>query len=207
LTKNIITIQHTEAEHHTNGMIGGNTDWPLTEKGKIQAHNIGKKLLNELDLDKKWILYSSDMTRTTETAKIVADYLNMDINYRTELREISVGDGKGTSKEWFNNNKIQENKNVSGIDYRPFNNAESKRDVWLRLEPFINEIESNIYENIIIIAHGGSIQLFTLQWLKIAIEQIEALTFWGNAGGISKMHHTETKERVLDVWNDRSYIK
>jgi len=29
--KNIITIQHPESIHHTNGMIGSWTDWELTE--------------------------------------------------------------------------------------------------------------------------------------------------------------------------------
>ncbi|MFC6463393.1 hypothetical protein ACFP65_00050 [Marinilactibacillus sp. GCM10026970] len=32
--KTIITIQHTESVHHTNGMIGSWTDWDLTEKRK-----------------------------------------------------------------------------------------------------------------------------------------------------------------------------
>lgn len=29
--KTIITIQHTQAVHHTNGMVGSWTDWELTE--------------------------------------------------------------------------------------------------------------------------------------------------------------------------------
>jgi probable phosphoglycerate mutase len=48
--KNTITIQHTQAEHHVKKMVGGNTDWPLTDLGKEQAHKIGKKLLEKLDL-------------------------------------------------------------------------------------------------------------------------------------------------------------
>ena len=41
--KTIITIQHTESIHHTNGMVGSWTDWDLSELGKEQAHRIGKK--------------------------------------------------------------------------------------------------------------------------------------------------------------------
>jgi len=29
----IITVQHTQAEHHLNGMVGGSSDWPLTALG------------------------------------------------------------------------------------------------------------------------------------------------------------------------------
>ena len=35
--KNIITIQHTQSVHHTNGMVGSWTDWELTEIGKQQV--------------------------------------------------------------------------------------------------------------------------------------------------------------------------
>ena len=46
--KHIITVQHTQSIHHTNGMVGSWTDWDLTELGKKQADHIGKKLSNEL---------------------------------------------------------------------------------------------------------------------------------------------------------------
>lgn len=42
IMKNIITIQHTQSIHHTNGMIGSWTDWDLTDKGIKQAEITGK---------------------------------------------------------------------------------------------------------------------------------------------------------------------
>jgi len=42
--KKIITIQHTQSQHHLNGMVGSWTDWELSDLGKIQADNIGRKL-------------------------------------------------------------------------------------------------------------------------------------------------------------------
>jgi len=38
--KQFITIQHTQSEHHVNGMVGSWTDWHLTEKGRQQAARI-----------------------------------------------------------------------------------------------------------------------------------------------------------------------
>ena len=35
--KRIYTVQHTQSEHHTNGMVGSWTDWNLTVLGKQQA--------------------------------------------------------------------------------------------------------------------------------------------------------------------------
>ena len=57
--KTIITIQHTQSVHHTNGMVGSWTDWELTEKGIEQAKRIGEKLQAELgDRAKNFVLYS-----------------------------------------------------------------------------------------------------------------------------------------------------
>ena len=41
--KTIITIQHTQSVHHTNGMVGSWTDWDLSELGVQQFKRIGEK--------------------------------------------------------------------------------------------------------------------------------------------------------------------
>ena len=72
--KNIITIQHTQSIHHTNGMIGSWTDWELTDLGKEQADNIGRKLSAEMK-GKEFIMYSSDLLRVSQ--KQLKLYLNI----------------------------------------------------------------------------------------------------------------------------------
>ncbi len=37
MSKTIITVQHTESEHHLNGHAGAWGNWPLTKKGHQQA--------------------------------------------------------------------------------------------------------------------------------------------------------------------------
>ena len=69
--KQIITIQHTQSEHHTNGMVGSWTDWHLTEYGRAQAECIAQRLLPLLQ-GKTWTLYSSDLLRAQETAAPLA---------------------------------------------------------------------------------------------------------------------------------------
>ena len=41
--KTIITVQHTQSVHHTNGMVGSWTDWDLTELGKKKLSNPNEK--------------------------------------------------------------------------------------------------------------------------------------------------------------------
>ena len=88
--KTIITIQHTQSVHHTNGMVGSWTDWELSELGKKQANRIGERLKTELS-EKRFVMYSSDLLRARQTAEIVGNDLGMTPVFRTELRERNLG--------------------------------------------------------------------------------------------------------------------
>ena len=68
--KTIITVQHTQSIHHTNGMVGSWTDWDLSELGIQQAKRIGEKLKVELE-DRQLVMYSSDLKRAKQTAENV----------------------------------------------------------------------------------------------------------------------------------------
>lgn len=66
--KIIITVQHTESEHHINGHIGAWGEWNLTERGRQQAFEIGKWLLWE-DCHRGFKMYCSDQPRAVQTAE------------------------------------------------------------------------------------------------------------------------------------------
>ena len=83
--KHIITVQHTQSVHHTNGMVGSWTDWDLTDLGREQADHIGRKLKDELS-GKDVIMYSSDLKRAQQTAEEIAKYLGVKPILRQELR-------------------------------------------------------------------------------------------------------------------------
>ena len=127
--KHIITVQHTQSVHHTNGMVGSWTDWDLTELGKKQADSIGKKLKEELE-GKDVIIYSSDLKRARQTAEEIAKYLNVTPVYRRELRERNLGKCCGHSVQWLRENMKTPEKTV---DDRLFSGGESRRDAWERL--------------------------------------------------------------------------
>lgn len=133
--KNIITIQHTQSVHHTNGMIGSWTDWELTALGKQQAFNIGEALRKEVT-DQHYVMYTSDLLRARQTADIVASSLEIVPIYKKELREIDLGSATGKSVEWLRKNQIKQDILISPLDYKPVPDAESKRDLYGRLLPF-----------------------------------------------------------------------
>lgn len=200
--KRIITIQHTQSVHHTNGMVGSWTNWELTALGIQQANRIGEKLKAEL-LGEKFVLYSSDLLRAKQTAENVGKHLGLVPVLKTELRERNLGKCCGKSVAWLRENLEMQEKN---IDDRLFSDAESRRDEWNRLKPFFDEVMSSENENSIIVSHGDLLSVFNTMFLGLDIETINNSELFGLAGGVSYMFENDDGKRFIKKMSDMSYI-
>ena len=200
--KTIITIQHTESVHHTNGMVGSVNDWPLSEKGVLQAENIGKNLAKELSAEYK--IYSSDLLRAVQTAEIVGKYLDIEPILKAELRERDLGEAVGHSVRWLREHMEKPERTV---DDRLFPSAESRREEWNRLKPFFDEITSNDEEYIIIVSHGDLLSVFNAMWLGLPAESLEKTELFGVSGGVSFLFENSEGKRFVKKLSDTSYMK
>ena len=200
--KTIITIQHTQSVHHTNGMVGSWTDWELSELGMQQANRIGEKLKAEL-LDKKFVMYSSDLLRAKQTAENIGKHLGISPILRIELRERNLGRCCGKSVQWLRKNLEMQEKT---IDDRLFSDAESRRDEWNRLKPFFDEVMKSDNENIIIVSHGDLLSVFNTMFLGLNVESINTSEMFGLAGGVSYMFENNEGKRVIKKLSDMSYV-
>ena len=200
--KTIITIQHTQSIHHTNGMVGSWTDWDLSELVVQQAKRIGEKLKSELS-GKTFVMYSSDLKRAKQTAEYVGANLGISPVLRTELRERNLGRCCGKSIKWLRENIEMQEKT---IDDKLFSDAESRRDEWNRLKTFFDEIMSNDEENIIIVSHGDLLSVFNSMFLGLDVETINVGEIFGLAGGVSFMFENDEGKRFIKRISDMSYI-
>lgn len=200
--KTIITIQHTQSVHHTNGMVGSWTDWELSELGVQQAKRIGEKLKAELS-DKKFVMYSSDLLRAKQTAEIVGGYLGLAPILRTELRERNLGRCCGKSVQWLRENQEMQEKT---IDDRLFSDAESHRDEWNRLQPFFHEIMTGDEDNLILVSHGDLLSIFNVMFLGLSVETINGIDLFGMAGGVSFMYVNDEGKRIIKKLSDMSFV-
>ena len=200
--KTIITIQHTQSMHHTNGMVGSWTDWELSELGMQQANIIGEKLKAEL-LDKKFVMYSSDLLRAKQTAENIGKHLGISPILRIELRERNLGRCCGKSVQWLRKNLEMQEKT---IDDRLFSDAESRRDEWNRLKPFFDEVMKSDNENIIIVSHGDLLSVFNTMFLGLNVETINTSEMFGLAGGVSYMFENNEGKRFIKKLSDMSYV-
>lgn len=201
--KHIITVQHTQSVHHTNGMVGSWTDWDLTDLGREQADHIGRKLKDELS-GKDVIMYSSDLKRAQQTAEEIAKYLGVKPILRQELRERNLGKCCGKSVQWLRENIECPEKTV---DDRLFSDGESRRDAWNRLKPFYDEVMSGSDENILIVSHGDLLSVFNSMFLGLGVESLNSCEMFGFAGGVSQMIVRDDGKRMIKRISDMSFVK
>ena len=200
--KKIITIQHTQSVHHTNGMVGSWTDWALSEQGVREANKIGEKLKKEL-VGQRLVLYASDLLRAKQTAESIGKHLNLSPILRTELRERNLGRCCGKSIQWLRENLEMQEKTV---DDRLFSDAESRSDVWNRLKPFFDEIMGSEDENILIVSHGDLLSVFNTMFLGLNIEAMNTSEIYGRSGGVSHMLENNDGKRVVKRISYMSYL-
>src|SRR3989442_14980936 len=85
-------VRHGESEANAARRFAGQSDSPLTDRGRQQAEAVAEELAR-VKFDR---IVSSDLTRTRETAEVIATRHGLRVEIIPELREIDVGDRTGT---------------------------------------------------------------------------------------------------------------
>jgi len=89
--KQVFFVRHGQSEHNEKKIYGGQQDHQLTDKGRSDAEEVGKKLAGK-GIQK---ILCSDLGRTKETADIINKYLKVKIECISELREAYAGEVEG----------------------------------------------------------------------------------------------------------------
>lgn len=202
--KEIITLQHAESHQHLNGMVGGWTDWELTERGKKQADYIGQNLASRLCPGAEYIMYSSDLARARQTAEIAGAHTGHAPILDRRLREIYFGQATGKSMEWLNEHALPKTAGQSTLEYRNLPDAESLLDVHERISSFIDELIASPHERFIVASHSAALGMFFTKWLRIDTAQNPCSMFAGEAAGVSRLLMTDAGDFMMCYLNDMS---
>ncbi len=200
--KQIITVQHTQSVHHVNGMVGSWTDWDLTPLGIVQAQRIGTHLQEQLR-GQEWVIYTSDLLRARRTAGIIGDCLGVTPIHHVALRERNLGCAVGQSVQWMREHMTAPERTV---DDRLFPDAESRRDAWNRLRPFLQQLTDSGKERVILVSHGDLLGMLFAMWLGLDVTFLNHAELTGMAGGVSLLEERDDGRRVIRRLNDASYL-
>lgn len=168
-----ILVRHGETEWNRLFRYQGQSDIELNEPGVRQAQRVRDRLARE----KIDFIYSSDMKRAVKTAEIIAKKQDTAgaICQSTLLREMDFGDFEGLDWEEMKGryphllSDSQSWKN-RGPDMRA-PNGESISDLVDRMRQFAEGLSGHgQQETVLIVAHGGPLQVLICRLLDIGPE-------------------------------------
>lgn len=108
----IYLIRHAQAEGNTYRSMQGYWDGKVTQRGKEQIALLAERL-KEIPFD---AVYSSDLSRTIETAGAITKYHDLTIQTDARLREMHVGRWE---QEFFGNLKHYESEKIREFRFSP----------------------------------------------------------------------------------------
>lgn len=161
---NIYLLRHGQTNLNRDGKFQGSTDKDLNEFGKKQAELLGKRI-QKYHIN---IIYSSDLKRVIETAKIINNYVNTKIIIKEELREINMGTWDTlTMEERYTNNEDYAKEWHKNLADLPYPEGECGHDVCKRVMKIIDDIKRQQYENVAIVTSGGTIAILLCEFLGL----------------------------------------
>jgi probable phosphoglycerate mutase len=153
-------IRHGETAWNAEGRVQGQTDVPLSEVGRAQAHAVARAL-TALAGDRFAALYASDLTRVTQTAAPAAEALALPVKLDARLRERHYGifetltyvEAKARFPEDYLRFKLRD------PDY-DFESGESLRRFHARsIECLSALVARHAGESILVFTHGGVLEM------------------------------------------------
>ena len=167
----IYLIRHGETEGADARRYKGHIDVPLSENGISQVQRLSEHLSRNAELS---AVYTSDLSRASRSAEIIAAPFNITPIVIRELKERNFGDWEGMSFDEIQ--KIYPDAFTSWaknpLRFSPLN-GESTLEVHDRVMPvFIRIEEENKGKNIAIVTHGGVTRVILCSMLEMPLENI-----------------------------------
>lgn len=207
----IILVRHGEATHHTLKLTGGWTDSELTPKGEAQLEAAAARLAEDFEGRKVPLrILASDLKRAAKSAQIIAKALQFTgtIEYCEFLREKNNGEAAGILEEEAKKLYIP-SQSEADIHHRNYPGGETRNEFYLRNVEGLKACADWDKENLLIVAHKGTVQNILFAWLGMTMEEVVAKNFSVDISpasvtilGVNKWH-----EHCIYRLNDVSHLK
>ncbi|MBL7197973.1 MAG: alpha-ribazole phosphatase [Candidatus Omnitrophica bacterium] len=199
MSTRLILIRHGQTDWNLQKRYCGFTDIGLNENGKKQIKKLSKRLSKETIHR----VYSSDMKRALQSAKIV--FKDMPVEKLSELREMNFGIFEGL--------RYQEIMNKYSKIYRkwiddPLNvaipNGESLNNLAKRVRKVLAKILSgNKNRTVVIFTHAGPIRVILCDILRLDLKEIWQIK--PASESVNIIEFTKGKGRIRLI-NDTSHL-
>jgi probable phosphoglycerate mutase len=197
----VIIVRHGQTQWNIRKIRQGHLDSELTEKGVSQARALGQRLARESFT----ALYSSDLGRAVQTARMITAVTGHEIVTDHRLRERHLGIFQGLSGDEIKDKHPEEYRlhRTLGPDY-VIPGGESVRQQVARNVTCLDEIAvKHPGEKVVVVTHGGVVSGLFRHVLNIPLEAPRRFEFV-NAG--LNVFAYENGNWMLRTWGDVSHL-
>lgn len=180
-------IRHGESEGNNEGVIQGQTNFSLTERGKAQAEQIANWLAQQ---DTPHALYSSQLSRAYDTAHTIAKKLGVEVVSDERLNAIYLGRLEGKKRSQLGGTMQEVWQKIQKIEDTHEHHGESVHDVVTRVKSFLEEIiQKHKNEVVFVVTHHMTKRALFKVLQELSNEETAALRFKNTAVSIFDVQH------------------
>ncbi len=194
----LIFVRHGQSEANTDKYFAGHYDAPLTTLGLEQAEKMAE-FLKEYPIT---AVFSSDLSRASDTALPIASYFGLSIKTDKRLREVHAGAWQQKSFSYLESNIDYKHWRTGASSFAP-KGGEAIRDLFLRVDTATQEIVQNHPgETVAIVTHATPIRVLQTKWKHVPLSALSTISSPPNASVTIVCYKEDgTQEILLDGEN------
>ena len=206
--RTLYVVTHPEASHHIEKVVGGWHDSVLTDVGHRAAAAIAESLWERIPEGVPVELYTSDLQRTLQTAKVVGARFGLEPVPDKRLREKSYGEAEGRPQAWLDERFVP----PPPLGERMFHDAkvpgaETQGMMAMRVYEAMEEILAGPVEHQIIVTHGGVLTFVVTAWIQFPLESAGYASFRAPSGSITVLHEDDFfHNRQVSILGDTAHL-
>jgi alpha-ribazole phosphatase len=200
----LLLVRHGETDWNLNRRYQSYSDVPLNQNGIQQAQSLAKRLSKE----RIAAVYSSDLFRTIETAKWIANEYEPVLAAQSDprWRELSFGKWEGLNHEEIQAGWRTE---VNAWYADPVNVSPADGETLLQLSERVRAAWDDLQskhkdETVLLVSHAGVIQVLLCMLLGLDLNRY--WQFHVKPAALTEINIYEAGA-ILDVFNDVSHLK
>lgn len=175
----VLLIRHGETAWNRDGRWQGHSDVPLSTEGYDQASRLATHLLRESPLIRT--VYSSDLQRALETARVITEKLDAELVSDPMWREIDVGTWSGLLRADIERQYADDWRRITAGEDLPRGGGETFCDFSDRIVRALNGLRDRHRDHTVaVVTHGGAIRAALLHVLGMPWSRLREVASIGN---------------------------
>jgi broad specificity phosphatase PhoE len=197
-------LRHGESVGNAQSRWQGQSDYPLTERGRAQAHALAERWqAEEVKFD---LVIASPLVRAKETAEIVASALNVKVELDSIWMERDIGEMEGLTAD-----EVRQKPQPPYVTpYNPIGgNGEGDWELYLRAGKALHELLRRPAGSYLVVSHGGLLNQLMHAIVGVAphVDPSGVRFNFENTSFASVTYFAYRHRWAISAVNDRAHLK